>query len=279
MALSEREARQIEEANRSDRTPVVFIHGLWLLPSSWDRWAGLFEEAGYATVQPDWPGDPETVEQARANPDVFAGTSIAEILDHTSEVIVQLEKRPAVVGHSFGGMFTQIIAGRGLSDASVAIDPAPFRGIFTLPVSTLRSAAPILMNPLNRNRAKTLTFDQFKYGWANALDDEQARRLYDQYHVAGSGRALFDGANANLNPGTAAKVDTKNSERGPLLLISGDTDHTVPTSVVHAEYKKQQDNPRETEFETTPNRGHSLTIDDGWQEVAQAALDFVKRFA
>jgi len=279
MALSEREARQIEEANRGDRTPVVFIHGLWLLPSSWDRWAGLFEEAGYATVQPDWPGDPETVEQARANPDVFAGTSIAEILDHTSEVIVQLEKRPAVVGHSFGGMFTQIIAGRGLSDASVAIDPAPFRGIFTLPVSTLRSAAPILMNPLNRNRAKTLTFDQFKYGWANALDDEQARRLYDQFHVAGSGRALFDGANANLNPGTAAKVDTKNPERGPLLLISGDTDHTVPTSVVHAEYKKQQDNPRETEFETIPNRGHSLTIDDGWQEVAQAALDFVKRFA
>ena len=279
MALSEREARQIEEANRGDRTPVVFIHGLWLLPSSWDRWAGLFEEAGYATVQPDWPGDPETVEQARANPDVFAGTSIAEILDHTSEVIVQLEKRPAVVGHSFGGMFTQIIAGRGLSDASVAIDPAPFRGIFTLPVSTLRSAAPILMNPLNRNRAKTLTFDQFKYGWANALDDEQARRLYDQFHVAGSGRALFDGANANLNPGTAAKVDTKNPERGPLLLISGDTDHTVPTSVVHAEYKKQQDNPRETEFETTPNRGHSLTIDDGWQEVAQTALDFVKRFA
>src|SRR5215210_807924 len=279
MALSEREARQIEEANRGDRTPVVFIHGLWLLPSSWDRWAGLFEEAGYETVQPDWPGDPETVEQARAKPDVFAGTSIAEILDHTSEVIVQLEKRPAVVGHSFGGMFTQIIAGRGLSDASVAIDPAPFRGIFTLPVSTLRSAAPILMNPLNRNRAKTLTFDQFKYGWANALDDEQARRLYDQYHVAGSGRALFDGANANLNPGTAAKVDTRNPERWPLLLISGDTDHTVPTSVVHAEYKKQQDNPRETEFETTPNRGHSLTIDDGWQEVAQTALDFVKRFA
>src|SRR6266446_606023 len=139
MAVTERETQQIEQANASDRTPVVFIHGLWLLPSSWDRWAGVFEEAGYAAVTPDWPDDPETVEQARANPDVFAKKTIGQIIDHTTEVIGALQKKPAVVGHSFGGLFTQIVAGRGLSAASVAIDPGPFRGILVLPISTLRS--------------------------------------------------------------------------------------------------------------------------------------------
>jgi non-heme chloroperoxidase len=273
------EAQQIESANASGNTPVVFIHGLWLLPSSWDRWAQLFAAEGYAPVQPNWPGDQPTVEQARANPDSVAEASIAQVVDHTVDVILALDQKPVLVGHSFGGMFTQMIAGRGLAAASVAIDPAPFRGIFTLPISTLRSAAPILMNPLNRGRAKSLTLEQFKYGWANALEERQAERLYEEFHVPGAARLLFEGANANLNPGSQAKVDTKTPERGPLLLISGDSDNTVPTSIVHAEFKKQQKNPRETEFETITNRGHSLTIDDGWQEVAQTALAFANRFA
>jgi non-heme chloroperoxidase len=279
MATSERESKEIEAANTSGTIPVVFIHGLWLLPSSWARWGELFKKGGHAPVAPDWPDDPDTVEQARANPNAFAKQTIGKVIDHTAEVIGALDKKPAVVGHSFGGLFTQIVAGRGLSAASVAIDPGPFRGILGLPISTLRSAAPILRNPLNRGKAKGLTFEQFQYGWTNAIDDEdEARRLYEEFHVPGPATVLMEGANANLNPRSEAKVDTKNPERGPLLLISGDTDHTVPTSLVHAEFKKQQQNPGTTEFKSVSNRGHSLTIDDGWEEVAQASLDFVKRF-
>ncbi len=278
MAITEQEKAQIEKANASGRTPAVFIHGLWLLPSSWDRWAAVFEEAGYAALTPVWPDDPETVEEARANPDVFAKKSIGEVADHTAEVIAAAAKKPAVLGHSTGGLLAQIIAGRGLSAATVAIDPGPFRGVLPLPFSSLKSAAPVLANPLNRGRAVTLTLDQFKYGWANALSDEEAKELYDTFHVAAPGTALMQMANANLNPATEAKVDTKNPERGPLLVIDGEKDHTVPWAIASASYKKQKRNPGVTEIKSIPNRGHSLTIDNGWREVCDTALEFVKRF-
>ena len=214
--ITEREQRQIDRANSSGKTPVVFIHGLWLLPSSWDNWVGLFEENGYAGVTPSWPDDPESVEEARANPDVFAKKTLKQVADHTAEVIGRLDKKPAVMGHSTGGLLTYMIADRGLSAASVAIDPGPFRGVLPLPLSALKSASPVLRNPLNRGRAIALTFDQFKYGWTNALDDEkEARRLYDTYHVAAPGVALMQMANANLNPFTEAKVDPKNPAPGP----------------------------------------------------------------
>jgi non-heme chloroperoxidase len=278
-AMTEREQQQIERANATERTHVVFVHGLWLLPSSWDRWAEVFEEAGYAPLTPGWPDDPETVEAARSNPDVFAGKRVGQVADHMESVIRALQRKPAVVGHSFGGLFAQILAGRGLSAASVAIDPAPFRGVLPLPVSSLRSASPVLGNPANRNRAVALTFDQFKYGWANALNEEEARALYDEYHVAAPGRPLFQAATANLNPRTEVKVDSENPERGPLLVISGEQDHTVPHALAHAAYKRQQRNPGVTEFVEMPGRGHALTIDSGWREVAGTALEFVKRFA
>jgi pimeloyl-ACP methyl ester carboxylesterase len=278
MAISEREAQQVEQANSSGRTPVVFIHGLWLLPSSWDRWVGLFEDNGYAGVTPDWPDDPETVEVARAEPEVLAKKTLKQVADHTAEVIDGLEKKPAVMGHSTGGLLAQIIADRGLSAATVAIDPGPFRGVLPLPFSTLKVSAPVLRNPLNRRRAVTLTFDQFKYGWANALDDEEARRLYDEFHVAAPGVALMQMANANLNPFTEAKVDPRNPERGPLLILDGEKDHTVPWAIANASYKRQRRNESVTEIEKIPNRGHSLTIDSGWREVAEKALNFVKRF-
>jgi pimeloyl-ACP methyl ester carboxylesterase len=276
--ITERELEQCKAANDSGRTPVVFIHGLWLLPSSWDNWAALFEEAGYAAVTPAWPDDPETVEQARANPDVFAKKTLGQVADHTAEVIGGLKEKPAVMGHSTGGLLAQIIADRGLSAATVAIDPGPFRGVLPLPISALRSAAPVLSNPLNRGRAVTLTFDQFKYGWANALGEEEARQLYDTYHVATPGVALMQMANANLNPFTEAKLDPKNPDRGPLLIIEGEKDHTAPWAIANASYKRQQRNPGVTEITKIPNRGHALTIDSGWREVAQTALDFVKRF-
>jgi pimeloyl-ACP methyl ester carboxylesterase len=276
--ITEREQSQIDQANSTGKTPVVFIHGLWLLPSSWDNWVGLFEENGYAGVTPAWPDDPESVEEARANPEVFARKTLKRVADHTAKLIGQLDKKPAVMGHSTGGLLTYMIADRGLSAASVAIDPGPFRGVLPLPLSTLKVTGPVLANPLNRGRAITLTFDQFKYGWANALDGEEARQLYDTYHVAGPGVALAQMANANVNPFTEAKVDPKNPDRGPLLIIEGEKDHTVPWAIANAEYKRQKQNASVTEITRIPNRGHSLTIDSGWREVAQTALDFVKRF-
>src|SRR4051794_14163661 len=277
--ITERESQQVERANRSGRTPVVFIHGLWLLPSSWSNWAQLFEEAGYAALTPDWPDDPETVEDARANPDVLANKTLGQIADHTADVIGGLDRKPAVMGHSTGGLLTYMIADRGLSAASVAIDPGPFRGVLPLPFSALRSAAPVLRNPFNRSKAITLTLDQFKYGWANALSDEEANHLYETFHVAAPGAALMQMANANINPWTEAKVDPKNPDRGPLLIIDGEKDHTVPWAIASAAYNRQKHNEAVTEIKKIPNRGHSLTIDSGWREVAQTALDFVKRFA
>ena len=278
-SISKRENRQIEAANASGETPIVFIHGLWLLPSSWDRWADYFKQAGYAPLTPDWPDDPETIEEARANPEVLAKKTLEQIAGHTTEVIEALDRKPVVMGHSTGGLLAQILAGRGLSAATVAIDPGPFRGVLPLPVSTLRVSAAVLKNPLNRRRAVTLSFDQFRYGWTNAIkSDEEAKRLYDEFHVAGAGVALMQMANANLNPWTEAKVDTKNPDRGPLMIIDGEKDHTVPWAIANASYKKQKRNPDVTVITKIPDRGHSLTIDSGWQEVAQTALDFVKRF-
>src|SRR5438067_2010552 len=276
--LTARESGQVDAANSSGRSPVVFIHGLWLLASSWDRWATLFEQAGFAPVAPGWPDDPETVEEARAHPEVFAGKKIGQVADHVGDVIAKLNKKPAVVGHSFGGLLAQIIAGRGLSAATVAIDPAPFRGVLPLPISSLKSASPVLGDPANRNRAVTLSVEQFKYGWANALSDDEAKQLHETFHVAAPGAPLFQAATANLNPWTEAKVDHKNAERGPLLLISGGNDHTVPWAITNASFKKQRHNDGVTEIVEIPNRGHALTIDGGWREVADTTLAFVKRF-
>jgi pimeloyl-ACP methyl ester carboxylesterase len=277
-SISERESREIEAANAAGNTPVVFIHGLWLLPSSWANWADFFKQADFAPLTPDWPGDPETVEEARANPDVLAKKTLKQVADHTTQIINALDNKPAVMGHSTGGLLAQMLAGRGLSAATVAIDPGVFRGVLPLPASALKVAGPFLVNPLTRGRAITLTFDQFKYGWANALVEKEAKELYDTFHVAGSGIALAQMGNANLNPWTESKVNTKNPDRGPLLIIDGEKDHTVPWAIANAAYKRQKDNLAVTEIMKMPNRGHSLTIDHGWREVAQTALDFVTRF-
>src|SRR5499427_8349131 len=277
-SMSERERREIEAANASGNTPVVFIHGLWLLPSSWAGWADFFKQAGYAPLTPDWPDDPETVEQARANPDVLAKKTLKQVADHTTEIINALDNKPAVMGHSTGGLLAQMLAGRGLAAATVAIDPGVFRGVLPLPAPVLKGIGPFLVNPRTRGRAITLTFAQFSYSWANALGEKEAKELYEAFHVAGSGIALVQMGNANLNPRTEAKVNTKNPGRGPLLIIDGEKDHTVPWAIANAAYQRQKRNPAVTEIVKIPNRGHSLTIDHGWREVAETALTFVKRF-
>jgi pimeloyl-ACP methyl ester carboxylesterase len=259
--------------------PAVFVHGLWLLPSSWDRWAALFAESGFEPVLPGWPDDPETVEEAKEHPEVFAGKTVGQVADHFAEVIAGLDAKPVVIGHSFGGLLAQILAGRGLSRATVAVSPAPFRGVLPLPISALRAASPVLANPLNRNRAVPLTYDQFRYAFANAVAPEEAKELYETYSVPAPGAPLFQAATANLNPWTEVKVDTDNPDRGPLLILSGEKDHTVPWALSNAAYKQQKDNPGVTEIAEIPGRGHALTIDAGWREVAEKALEFVKRFA
>src|SRR5437868_11368826 len=277
--ITDHEAEQVARANASTSAPVVFVHGLWLLPSSWERWAAFFEEAGYVAVTPGWPDDPATVEEARANPEVFAGKGIGEIADYQEAIIRRLDRKPVVIGHSFGGLLTMILAGRGLAAASVAISPAPFRGVLPLPISALRAASAALRNPANWNRAVPLSFEQFRYSFANAVDEDEAMELYLGYSVPGPGEPLFQAAAANLNPWSEAKVDTKNPERGPMLIVSADSDHTVPWAIANASYKKQQKNEGATEIVKMTGRGHALTIDKGWREVAETALAFVRRFA
>src|SRR4051794_28818081 len=276
--MTEHETAQIKRANATTATPIVFVHGLWLLPSSWDRWVTFFEEAGYVAVTPGWPDDPETVAEARQHPEVLAGKGISEIANYEDAIIRRLDRKPVIIGHSFGGLLTMILAGRGLATASVAISPAPFRGVLPLPISALRTASVALRNPANWNRAVPLTFDQFRYGFANAVGEDEAKRLYEEYSVAGPGEPLFQAAAANINPWSEAKVDAKNPDRGPMLIISSDADHTVPWAIANASYKKQLKNEGVTEIVKMPNRGHALTIDAGWREVADTALEFVRRF-
>ena len=273
--LTIHEQQEIDRANMQGKQPVVFVHGLWLLSSSWDRWRALFEEQGYTTLAPGWPDDPETVEAANQDPEVFAHKRIQQVTDHYVDAIHQLKRKPAVIGHSFGGLIAQKVAGEGVAAVTVAIDPAPFRGVLPLPLSALKSSSAVLGNPLNYTRAVPLTYEQFRYAFANAVDESEAHTLYETYSVPGSGVPIFQAATANLNPWTEAQVDTKNPERGPLLLISGEHDHTVPWAIAHASYKQQEQNPGVTEIHELPGRGHSLTIDHGWREVAETALAFI----
>jgi pimeloyl-ACP methyl ester carboxylesterase len=277
--ITEHEAKQVDRANTAGSTPVVFVHGLWLLPTSWDRWAELFEKNGYTALTPGWPDDPDTVAQAKAHPEVFANKSVGDVADHFEDVIRGLKKKPAVIGHSFGGLLTQILAGRGVAKVSVAIDPAPFRGVLPLPFSSLRSASPVLKNPANYHRAVPLTYEQFRYSFANAVSEDEAKELYAAFSVPTSGEPLFEAAFANLNPWTEVKVDTKNPKRGPLLILEGEKDHVVPWAIANASYKRQRRNDGVTEIVKVPGRGHALTIDHGWQEVADIALAFVQKYA
>ncbi len=277
--LTTHERDEIERANASTKQPIVFVHGLWLLPSSWDHWRTHFEALGYSTLAPGWPDDPETVDEARAHPEVFANKSLKVIAEHYLEAVGQLRRKPALLGHSFGGAIAQMLAGQGRALASVAIDPAPFRGVLPLPYSSLKSASAVISNPANYTRAVALTYEQFRYGWANAVPEAEARELYEKYHVPGAAKPLFQAATANVNPWTDDQVDTTNPARGPLLLISGEQDHTTPWAVVSASYDRQKRNPGVTEIIAMPDRGHSLTIDHGWKAVAEAAQAFLATHA
>ncbi len=274
--LSRREQTEVDAANASGRQPVLFVHGLWLLAGSWQRWAEMFEAAGYAPIAADWPGDPATPEAARANPEAFAGNSIGTILSHLETFVGALDRKPILIGHSMGGLLVQMLAAKVGAPATVAISPAPFRGVLPLPPSALRSAFPVLSNPLNARRAKQLTPSQFRYGFANTVSEAEATRLYAEHHVPAPGRPLFQAGLANLNPWTEARVPRGAENRGPLLIIAAEKDHTVPAAVSRAAYRIQKRNASTTELVSLPDAGHSLVIDNGWEKAAQTTLHFIE---
>lgn len=275
--ITTREAHQISAANASGRPTALLVHGLWLLAESWDAWRDHLEDAGYAVAVAEWPAEVEDVETARRDPSFFAGVGVGEVTDHVAEVAAALERKPLLIGHSFGGLLVQRVADRGLASATVAIDPAPFKGVLPLPLTTLKASFPVLGNPANRKRTVTLTFDEFRYGFANAVTEDEARALYEAHHVAAPGRPLFQAATANVNPKAATRIDVTTADRGPLLIMSGEKDTIVPRAIAHAAYRLQSRNAAPTAFQEIEGRGHSLTIDSGWVEVADAALAFAAR--
>jgi pimeloyl-ACP methyl ester carboxylesterase len=258
----------------STKTPVVFVHGLWLHSSSWQPWADLFTAAGHPTYTPEWPGVAETVEDARAHPEAQAGKGIAEIVAHHADFLRSLDAKPILIGHSFGGLIVQSLMAQDLGAAGVAIDPGQIKGVLPLPIAQLRSALPGLGNPLNYKRSISLNEKQFRYGFANAVSEAESNELHAKWTIPSPARPLFEAAMANFNPRSPARVDTRNNHRGPLLFISGTKDHTVPDVVTRAAYKLYRHSTAVTELKQI-ERGHSLTIDSGWREVADLAMSWL----
>ncbi|MEV6350581.1 alpha/beta fold hydrolase [Actinoplanes sp. NPDC051851] len=255
---------------------VIFIHGLWLHATSWQPWQDYFTAEGYDTLAPGWPGDPGTVAEARANPESIADHGIDDVVAHYAALISTLNEKPILIGHSFGGMIAQKLLGQDLADAAVAIDAAQIKGVLPLPLSALRATLPVFKNPANRHRAVSLTAEQFRFAFGNAVPEEESQELFDQWTIPAPGKPLFEAAAANFDPHSPAKVDTANELRGPLLLITGGKDHTVPEAVTRATLKQYRHSEAVTDILDFPDRGHSLTIDHGWREVAGASLSWLR---
>ena len=260
----------------ASRTPVVFIHGLWLHATSWNRWLDLYRDAGYEPIAPGWPGEPDTVHAARENPDLVADTGIDDAVAHFAEIIGALDAKPIIIGHSFGGLLAEKLLGQDLAAAAVAIDPAQIKGVLPLPLAQIRAALPVLGNPANLHKAISLTAKQFRFGFGNELSEEESDALYEQWSIPAPARPLFQAAAANFVLHSEAKVNTANEHRGPLLLISGKQDHTVPDVTTRSTLKQYRDSTAVTELRQFEGRGHSLTIDSGWREVADATLEWLQ---
>jgi len=260
----------------AEGTPVVFVHGLWLHADSWGRWVEKFREAGYAPIAPGWPGDSATVEETRKQPDRVAGHGIADVVEQYAQIVRGLDTKPIVIGHSFGGLVVQRLLGDNLAAAAVAIDPAPIKGVIYLPLSALRVASIALRNPANKKRAVALTAEQFRYGFGNAISATESAELYERWTIPSPGKPLFEAASANFAPHSPAKVNTGNATRGPLLLTAGGRDHTVPKAITKSTLKLYRKSTAVTDYKEFPDRGHSLALDSGWQDVADAALAWLK---
>ncbi len=258
-------------------TNVVFIHGLWISHTAWQPWIEHFAAQGHHAIAPAWPGELDTAEDSRRRAADQAGFGIDELTDYFAEVLEQFDAPPVVIGHSFGGLIAQKLLGQNKAAAAIAIDPAPIKGVKPLPLAQLRSAFPVLGNPLNRGRAKALTQAQWRYGFGNALSLEESNALWERWSIPSPGKPLFEAAVANFSPNSPAKVDTANSTRGPLLITGGTADHTVPFVSAKATYGLYEKSDAVTDFHEFEGRGHSLTIDNGWRDVADAALAWMAK--
>ena len=256
--------------------PVVFVHGLWLHADSWGPWGDLFRENGYEPSAPGWPGDGETVEETRKNPERVAGYGIDAVVDHYASIIGPQEPKPVAIGHSFGGLIAQRLLGQGLAAAAVAIDPAPIKGVLALPPSALKVASIALRSPANKKRAVSLTVEQFRYGFGNAIPASESAELYERWTIPSPGRPLFESATAAFSSHSPARVDTRSSSRGPLLVTAGGKDRTVPPAISRSTVKLYRHSNAVTDHREFPDRGHSLTIDHGWREVAEAVLAWLR---
>jgi pimeloyl-ACP methyl ester carboxylesterase len=255
--------------------PVVFVHGLWLQAESWQNWIELFQSHGYTASAANWPGDRATTAATRQDPSGLAGKGVTEIADFIAGQLKSLPAKPILIGHSFGGLLVQNLLGRDLGAAAIAIDPAPIKGVPELPFSALKSAFPVLGNPFNAGKAVPLTEAQFRFGFTNAVSAAEAHDLYAKYHMPAPARPLFQAATATFNPNAATKVNTANPARGPLLLISGTADNTVPPVLVKSTLRVYQKSSAVTELKEFAGRGHSLTIDSGWRELAEYCLSWL----
>ena len=259
------------------RTPVVFIHGLWLHATSWAPWAELFSEAGYDPIAPGWPGDPDTVEAARANPDALADHGIDDVTRHYQAIIDTLAARPILIGHSFGGMIAEKLLGLDYGAAAIGIDAAQIKGVLPLPLSALHATLPVFKNPANKHKAVSLTAEQFRFSFGNAVSPEESDALFERWTIPAPGKPLFEAAAANFSLHSPAKVNTANEGRGPLLLVMGGRDHTVPEVITKATVKQYRHSSAVTDLEEFADRGHSLTIDSGWREVADGCLAWLAK--
>lgn len=255
--------------------PVVFIHGLWLHATSWAPWQEYFQQRGYRPIAPGWPGDPDTVELARQQPELIADHGIEDVTEHYANIIADLDVAPILIGHSFGGMIAEKLLGENHGAAAIGIDAAQIKGVLPLPLSSLRATLPVFKNPANKHRAVSLTADEFRYSFGNALSEEESQQLYDKWTIPAPGRPLFEAAAANFSLHSPAKVQTDNSDRGPLLLVMASEDHTVPESITKSTFKQYRHSSAVTELLEFTGRGHSLTIDSGWQDVADGCLNWL----
>ncbi|WP_156162215.1 alpha/beta hydrolase [Demequina iriomotensis] len=275
--MTPREREQVDAANAAGGPAVVLLHEIWTLAGSWEPWRARLAEHGLASVAVAWPREPASAERSAAHPTAMAGVGLAEILEHTRTVVEALREAPFLVGHGIGGLTAQQVAGKGEARATVAITPAPMRGAPRVPDVVLMSASPVLRDRANRDTTVRLTYPEFRFAWANAIPPDEARALWEAHHVAGPGRVAFEVASQRREARAPAGVDTVTVDRGPMLVIAAGKDRLVPPVAASDTFRIQSRNPCPTDFVEFVDRGHTLTLDQGWPEVADRVVEYLDR--
>jgi pimeloyl-ACP methyl ester carboxylesterase len=264
----------------SGKPTIVLIHGLWLTPRSWEGWIDRYQKAGYNVIAPSWPGLEGEVEAIRQDPSPLKRLKLKTVVDHYERIIRKLNAPPIIMGHSFGGLITQMLIDRGLGSAGVAIDSAQTAGVAVLPFSTIRAGFPILGNPFSYGRTTSLSPGQFNYAFTNELSPTESNKVYDRYSIPAANSILWDAALALLNPKASSRVNYANSNRAPLLFIAGGNDHIVPPAINKSNVRKYiKKSSAVTDYREFPNRTHHTVGQKGWEEVADFAIQWANMHA